>query len=66
MVLSVNALLYRCVEAATNLVCIFKFETGDNLSLQLIVIRGLVQNALAKFGDVSLARLPEHRVQTII
>lgn len=40
---------------ATNLVCIFEFETGDNLPLQLIVIGGLVQNALTKFGDVSLA-----------
>lgn len=50
----------------TNLVCIFEFETGDDLPLQLVVVFGIVQNALAEFWDVGFASLPQHRVQTVI
>lgn len=50
----------------TNLVCVFEFEAGDDLSLQLVVVSGFVQNVLAKLGDVSFASLSQHRVQAII
>lgn len=47
----------------TDLVGVFEFEAGDDLTLQLAVGRRLVQDGLTELGDVGFTGLPQHRVQ---
>lgn len=50
----------------SDLVCVFEFEAGDNLTLQLAVGRRLVQDWLTELWDVGFTRLPQHRVQPVV
>lgn len=50
----------------SHLVCVFEFEAGDDLALQLAVLARLVQNGLTEFGDVGSASFPQHRVQPVV
>lgn len=47
----------------SDLVGVLELEAGDDLSLQLAVGRGRVQDALAELGNVGFARLPQDRVE---
>lgn len=51
---------------SSDLVCIFEFQAGDDLTLQLTVWCGLVQNRLTELGDVSFTGFSQHRVQSVI
>ncbi len=64
---SIGAGLHAFTEIrVTNLVCVFEFEAGDDLPLQLVVVFGVIQNVLAELWDVCFASLPQHRVQTVV
>ncbi len=67
LIWSIGAGLHAFTEIrVTNLVCVFEFEAGDDLPLQLVVVFGVVQNVLAELWDVCFASLPQHRVQTVV
>lgn len=54
------------VELCSNLVSIFEFEAGDDLTLQFTVLARFVQDGLAELWDVGSTCLPQHWVQTVI
>lgn len=47
----------------THLVSVLEFEARNHLTLQLAILAGLAQDALAKLGDVGPTSLPQHWVQ---
>ncbi len=61
---SVVSLVFQC--SVSDLVGVFEFEAGDDLTLQLIVGRRLVQDGLTELWDVCFAGLPQHRVQPVV
>ena len=50
----------------SDLVCVFEFEAGDDLTLQLAVGRRLVQDGLTELRDVGFTGFPQNRVQPVV
>lgn len=54
------------MQSWTDLVGVFEFEAGDDLTLQLAVLARLVQDGLAELWDVGSTSLSQHRVQSVV
>ncbi len=50
----------------SDLVGIFEFEAGDDLTLQLVVLARLAQDRLAELRDVGPTSFSQHRVQPVV
>lgn len=54
------------MQSWTDLVGVFEFEAGDDLTLQLAVLARLVQDGLAELWDVGSTSFSQHRVQSVV
>lgn len=50
----------------TDLVCVFEFEAGDDLTLKLGFGCRLVQDGLTELWDVCFAGFPQHWVEPVV
>ena len=57
---------FLSLQSWTDLVGVFEFEAGDDLTLQLAVLARLVQDGLAELWDVGSTSFSQHRVQSVV